>query len=231
MQLIDVVIDSKSVNTDSFYTYKAEDDVKVGTRLIVPFARRKKGVTAYCVGTGISTELDPSKIREVEEADYTRSLNDEMIDTAMWMRKRYGIKYIDGIKMFGTEGKRELKRKEESASETEDPGYTLTEEQQRASERICASIESSKHSTFLIKGVTNSGKTEVYLQACAKALSMGKTAIILLPEIALAMQVAERFKARFGEDSVAMLHSRLKTSERHSEWLSSKPKLKAETLL
>lgn len=219
MQLIDVVIDSKSANTDTFYTYKADDDVKVGTRLTVPFANRKKGVTAYCVGTGISSKLDPSKIKEVEEADYTRSLNDEMIDTAIWMRKRYGVKYIDGIKMFGTEGKREPKQKELAGPDPNAPSYELTEEQQNAADKICSSIEAGKSGAFLIKGVTNSGKTEVYISSCEKALSMGKTAIILLPEIALAMQVAERFKARFGEDSVAMLHSRLKTSERLSEWL------------
>jgi primosomal protein N' (replication factor Y) len=70
---------------------------------------------------------------------------------------------------------------------------------------------------FLLHGVTGSGKTEVYLQAVAAALAAGRTAIVLVPEIALTPQVLWRFQARFG-DVVAVLHSALGTGERHDEW-------------
>jgi primosomal protein N' (replication factor Y) len=72
-------------------------------------------------------------------------------------------------------------------------------------------------SVLLLHGVTGSGKTEVYLQAIAGALSRGLTAIVLVPEIALTPQTVERFVARFGE-SVAVLHSHLTDGERHDEW-------------
>ncbi len=71
---------------------------------------------------------------------------------------------------------------------------------------------------FLLHGVTGSGKTEVYLHAVAQALRQGRTAIVLVPEIALTPQVLWRFQARFG-DIVAVLHSALSVGERHDEWL------------
>ena len=77
-------------------------------------------------------------------------------------------------------------------------------------------------STFLLHGVTGSGKTEVYLQAIAHALRQGKGAIVLVPEISLTPQTVERFKARFSSGPlrtlVAVLHSHLSTGERHDEW-------------
>jgi primosomal protein N' (replication factor Y) len=72
--------------------------------------------------------------------------------------------------------------------------------------------------TFLLHGVTGSGKTEVYLQAIARAREAGLGALVLVPEIALTPQLAGRFRARFGGD-VALLHSGLSDAERHAEWL------------
>ncbi|HLZ54951.1 MAG TPA: primosomal protein N' [Verrucomicrobiae bacterium] len=81
---------------------------------------------------------------------------------------------------------------------------------------------SGKASTFLLYGVTGSGKTEVYLQALAHALEQGKGAIVLVPEISLTPQTVERFKARFSsgrlQTLVAVLHSHLSAGERHDEW-------------
>src|SRR4051812_35260266 len=71
---------------------------------------------------------------------------------------------------------------------------------------------------LLLHGVTGSGKTEVYLQAVSAALERGRSAIVLVPEIALTPQTAGRFERRFG-DEVAILHSKLSAGERHDEWL------------
>ena len=94
----------------------------------------------------------------------------------------------------------------------------LNPEQAKAVEKINA--ESGKF--FLLHGVTGSGKTEVYLQAIARALEGGKGAIVLVPEISLTPQTVERFKARFSsgplQTLVAVLHSHLSTGERHDEW-------------
>ena len=219
MQYIDVIIDNKSIYTDTRYTYSAPDEVTVGSRLTVPFAGRKKDVDAYCVAAGISPGIDPSKIKEISGFDEARSLNAEMTETAIWMRKRYGVKYIDALKMFGIDGKREKKIPPAGPLEASPAPYELTKEQSEAARRICEAVGSGSSSAFLIKGVTNSGKTEVYMKAVEEALRLGKTAIVLLPEIALASQVADRFRVRFGSAAIATLHSRLKKSERLSEWL------------
>ncbi len=78
-------------------------------------------------------------------------------------------------------------------------------------------IIKSKKQKFLIKGVTGSGKTEVYMHLVSKMLDMGKDSIILVPEIALTPQMIERFKGRFGSD-VAVFHSRLSQGERFDQW-------------
>jgi len=83
-------------------------------------------------------------------------------------------------------------------------------------------LSHASSSTFLLHGVTGSGKTEVYLQAIAHALEQGKGAIVLVPEISLTPQTVERFKARFSsgplQTLVAVLHSHLSSGERHDEW-------------
>lgn len=85
---------------------------------------------------------------------------------------------------------------------------------------ICAvtdTVEKGRHQTFLLHGVTGSGKTEVFLQCIETVIKRGKSAIVLVPEIALTPQTVERFVSRFGE-RVAILHSRLSLGERHDEY-------------
>lgn len=98
----------------------------------------------------------------------------------------------------------------------------LNPEQIRALEAITASMDRDEAKTFLLHGVTGSGKTEVYLQGIAHALRQGKGAIVLVPEISLTPQTVERFKARFSsgplQTLVAVLHSHLSAGERHDEW-------------
>ena len=92
----------------------------------------------------------------------------------------------------------------------------LNPEQKEACEAVVGAI-GKKHPPFLLQGITGSGKTEVYLQIIQGALDMGKTAIVLVPEISLTPQMTERFIARFG-DKVAILHSGLSNGEKYDEW-------------
>lgn len=79
----------------------------------------------------------------------------------------------------------------------------------------------SNDNLFLLKGVTGSGKTEVYMRMVEDALNKGKSAIVLVPEISLTPQMIERFKGRFGKD-VALFHSKLSDGERFDEWFRVK---------
>ena len=93
----------------------------------------------------------------------------------------------------------------------------LTAEQTQATNAVDQAIDEKKAATFLLEGVTGSGKTEVYLQIIQHALAQGKSALMLVPEISLTPQIVRQFKARFG-DQVALLHSALSDGERYDEW-------------
>ncbi|GAA0352177.1 primosomal protein N' [Alkalibacterium iburiense] len=93
----------------------------------------------------------------------------------------------------------------------------LTAEQSHAFNQINQAIQDKRSEVFLLKGITGSGKTEVYLQAIAEVLDKGLGALMLVPEIALTPQMVHRFKSRFGEN-VAVLHSGLSEGEKYDEW-------------
>ncbi|MEP4047501.1 MAG: primosomal protein N', partial [Luteolibacter sp.] len=130
-----------------------------------------------------------------------------------------------GLLKISTE---EIRRNPEAAEEIiPSQPLNLNDQQQEAFELISQSLLTS-HSAlgteakrpFLLLGVTGSGKTEVYLQAAQAALDLGKTVLVLVPEIALTPQTVRRFKSRFSHltDQVAVLHSNLSQGERFDEW-------------
>lgn len=100
---------------------------------------------------------------------------------------------------------------------TPDQAPALNPAQRAAVDAIESSVQQGLSRGFLLDGVTASGKTEVYLHASAHALSLGKSVIILVPEIALTPQLVGRFRARLG-DSIAVLHSGLSEAQRLSMW-------------
>ena len=93
---------------------------------------------------------------------------------------------------------------------------TLTAQQQEVLARLLPAVEAGK-GAFLLYGVTGSGKTEVFIRAVRRCAQLGRTAIVLVPEIALTPQMVMWFRSRFGEDA-AVLHSRLSPGERYDEW-------------
>ncbi|HTM44105.1 MAG TPA: primosomal protein N' [Polyangiaceae bacterium] len=92
-----------------------------------------------------------------------------------------------------------------------------TEAQRAALAEILETMQAGTAATFLLHGVTGSGKTEIYLNATARCLEMGRSAIVLVPEIALTPQLVQRFKSRLG-DQIAVLHSGLSPRERRLMW-------------
>lgn len=93
----------------------------------------------------------------------------------------------------------------------------LTSYQQHAVDEVLDAFRTGSDTTFLLHGITGSGKTEVYLRSIEEVLSTGKEAIVLVPEISLTPQMTSRFKERFG-DQVAVMHSALSAGEKYDEW-------------
>lgn len=94
----------------------------------------------------------------------------------------------------------------------------LNYEQQKAFEQINASLQFNEYEEFLLFGVTGSGKTEIYIQLIEESLKLGKDSIMLVPEISLTPQTVNRFLSRFGEEKIAVLHSKLSVGERYDQW-------------
>ena len=102
--------------------------------------------------------------------------------------------------------------------------FQLNPEQQVAFDRVKEeAIDTETSKVYLLEGVTGSGKTEVYLQWIGEVIEKGKSAMMLVPEIALTPQMVDRFKSRFG-DRVAVLHSGLSVGEKYDEWRKIKNK-------
>lgn len=98
----------------------------------------------------------------------------------------------------------------------------LNDEQQNAYTAVENALDDMMNSEFLLFGVTGSGKTEVYLQLIEKVLDMGKTSVMLVPEISLTPQTVDRFISRFGQEKIAVLHSKLSVGERYDQWYKIK---------
>ena len=97
------------------------------------------------------------------------------------------------------------------------PPSLLTEDQESALQKITVALKANKFSPFLLHGVTGSGKTEVYLRAIEEAVSQGRQALLLVPEISLTGQLVAYFRSRI-QYPMAVLHSGLSAGERYDEW-------------
>lgn len=222
MIYINAAIDNKSKYTDSLFTYKAPDCIETGDLVIVPFGKNNNEKTAVVCEIAVKPDCPEEKIKEIAYIKEKGFLTEEMVKTALWMKQRYGIKYHDAFRCFIPGGKPPRPGKEKTPYKDVESSYTepekLTQEQQQACDTISEAIHSGRQESFLIHGVTSSGKTQVYMEAIAEALNMGRSSIMLVPEISLTKQIIENFAGRFGKNNVAVLHSKLTPRERHDEW-------------
>ncbi len=223
MKYADVIIDNNSDQTDNFYTYGCMDDsVSPGHQVTVPFAKGNKEVSAYVFRVYDTLETEIKSLKYIIKINEEFRLTPELLDTCIWMKKRYLCKYIDAIKCVVPSGSR-AKRRKTGIAYGDDFGETkgipeLTSEQSDALNSMLPAVRENKHEAFLIHGVTSSGKTEVYMRLITECVAHGRAAIVLVPEIALTTQLIERFIGRFGAVNIAVLHSRLTSGQRFDEW-------------
>jgi primosomal protein N' (replication factor Y) len=196
------------------YTYEVPEDVEKGAVVAVRFGRaRRRGVV---VETDV--EAPPGVVVAPVEAVLHR-LPPALVDLALWVADYYGSTAARALELVAPV--RPARRTERPAPGERDslPGEAEPEEltaSQRAAVARIVSLLDGGGGHVLLAGATGSGKTEVYLQACAAVLERGLGAIVLVPEIGLTPQAAGRFRARFGE-GVAILHSGLSDAERRDE--------------
>ncbi len=193
------------------FTYEVGDDVRVGAIVRVPFGRsRARGIVTELVASppeGVETRPVEGVVGEVPEL---------LVQLALWLAEYYGSTPARALALVAPETPKRRKEQsppaERQSLSAEPAPSKLSEPQEAALARLLAGAPGN----FLLHGATGSGKTEVYLQACAAMLERGLGSIILVPEIALAPQTVGRVRARFG-DRVAILHSGLTVAERRDE--------------
>jgi primosomal protein N' (replication factor Y) (superfamily II helicase) len=194
------------------FTYLA-DGLEKGSVVSVHFGRaRRRGVVV-----GLEDEAPP----EVEPVAVERvlgSVSPALVDLALWLADYYGSTPARALALVAPEARARRagakRRAGPKALPAESAPENLTSEQEVALEKIVGALGTG--GSFLLCGATGSGKTEVYLRACAEALARGLGAIVLVPEIALTPQALGRFTARF-PGQVAVLHSAMTGAERRDE--------------
>lgn len=227
MKYVDLIVDNKSDMTDRTYTYGCQlDDVEVGSKVYVHFAKGKRERAAYVVAIHDTLEKQFSNLKHVLSVDPDVALSPEMMETCGWMQRRYLCRFIDAIHLFAPAGSPSKKKKRKDPLEEagmdkevskEGSIEKLTLEQQQVLDDI-DKASSEKQRLFLLHGITGSGKTEVYMRLIEKCVEEGKTAIMMVPEISLTKQIIDRFAERFGENVLAVLHSGLTKGQRYDQW-------------
>jgi len=199
-------------------------EVGIGSMLVVPFARRQ--VLGVVVGMSERSEIAEEKLLAPLRA-LELGVPVELVALAQWVAVEYCSTIARALTLVLPPGaarrlsgrkRRKVVRSEHlpvGARRPQPP--RLTPAQEAALGALGGALRSRRFEQTLLRGVTGSGKTEVYLRAAAGAMEQGRGAIVLVPEIALTPQIVGRFRERFG-DTVAVLHSRLRPGERYEEW-------------
>ena len=194
------------------FTYEVPDDVGCGAVVSVPFGRSR--VRGVVVSTG---EPPPAGVEAAPIAAVLDELPPALVELALWLARYYGSTPARALELVAPRRRaRRGEPRETPAGLVGEPAPAeLTPEQSAAVASIVAAMDAGG-GRYLLYGATGSGKTEVYLQACAAALERGLGAIVLVPEIALTPQAVGRFRARFGT-RIALLHSGLTEAARRDE--------------
>lgn len=217
----DPVIDEDDINLIEFLREKTLCKYIDAFRLLIPVgimkgAKAKKKKVIVLKNEDLSNIKNPDGYKKIVEffktnsGKYTKSelINDHSIS-------QYKLNKLIENEVLSIEEESVFRYNDRVYNK--DSAKTLTIEQ----ENIVREYINSDDTMFLLKGVTGSGKTEVYMKLVERVLLEGKSAIILVPEIALTPQMIERFKGRFGVN-VALFHSKLSDGERFDEWFRVK---------
>jgi len=193
------------------FTYEVPEGVGVGAVVRIPFGRsRARGLVTALV------ESPPPGVEARPVESIVGEIPATLVELALWLADYYGSTPARALALVAPETPKRRKEQappaERQALPGEQPPAALSDAQAAAIARIV----DGGPGNLLLYGATGSGKTEVYLHACAAMLERGFGAIILVPEIALAPQTVGRVRARFG-DRVAILHSGLTDAERRDE--------------
>lgn len=197
-----------------WYRNAEEPQASVGCRIEASLGRSVRG--GYVVETSATCPIDIALLKPlIKVVDIEPLFTPRILELAEWVSKMYFCSLGEALGLILPSGKRESPQPTTEIEDFQigDKALALTEEQKLALEGIMA----KEDGTTYLYGPTGTGKTEVFLQAAERSLSIGRSVIYLVPEIALTGQVIRQARKRFG-DACAVIHSRLNPSRKLSEW-------------
>ena len=199
-----------------------KEKLRVGARVYV-FVRTRR-LIGYVVG--FSEEKAIEDVRDIDAVvDEAPILSAEFLELTRWMSDYYLCSWGQAIEAVlpaaFKKGKFLMKSRSRQATEGAEvvnpEALRLTPHQKNAFEQILQKIKAKEPATFLLHGITGSGKTEVYMHLIGELLKEPRGSIVLVPEISLTPQTVDRFYSRFG-NCLAVIHSRLSQGRRVEEW-------------
>ncbi|MGA2655750.1 MAG: primosomal protein N', partial [Gammaproteobacteria bacterium] len=199
------------------FDYIAQKPAAIGARICVPFGRRQ--LVGILIEMTDHSEVAPEKLKPIISVlDSASIFTPATFSLCQWSSQYYhhpiGEVFAAAMPALLRQAKPLSLPQHEVMPKNITPSLTLNNEQQQALDQINSA---QGFCTFLLEGVTGSGKTEVYLQAIDKILQQNAQALVLIPEISLTPQTVSRFTARFNVP-IAVLHSNLNDKERAQAW-------------
>lgn len=203
----------------------------IGKRVLAPFGKGKN-LVGYVVGETAETPSFPTKaiLAWLDEKPF---IDAALLDLARWLSDRYLCSLGEALacampphlappkrvpKNHAMEGDSMIGRTAVRPYNSHESPISLSAEQTRALDQLLAAVERKEFRPFLLHGITDSGKTELYVRTIARAFEQGRQALFLLPEIALTPPFIEKLQSRFPNQGVALWHSGITASERFRIW-------------
>jgi len=198
------------------------DSACPGMRAVVPFGRGNKKTEAVILS--ITDETPGDKLKSIESfPDEEPVFSKENLKLALWMSDRFFCTVFDALRAMhpsSVHAKKKTSTKKDEVIHSDLISLDrikLNSQQKSAYDQLTVLLKSDKPEAALLYGVTGSGKTIIYIKLIETAISMGKSAIVLVPEIALTPQTVAAFSSYFG-NSVTVIHSLLGTRQRREKW-------------
>ena len=195
-------------SSDNLLTYSSETPLKIGQIVEIPLGRQST------IGIVVKNTTQPDfDTKLITKIIYEQPLPKKLVDTLFWLSSYYRCPLSTVIQAALPRGITKNRR----GKLPEAPNITPIDNPLNSAQRAAIrAIEENPANTILLHGITGSGKTNIYIELCARTLAKNQSAILLVPEIALTSQLVRNFQQHF--KNITLLHSNLTESLRHQLW-------------
>ncbi len=195
-------------SSDNLLTYSSETPLKIGQIVEIPLGRQST------IGIVVKNTTQPDfDTKSITKIIYEQPLPKKLVDALFWLSSYYRCPLSTVIQAALPRGITKNRR----GKLPEDPNITPIDNPLNSAQRAAIkAIEENPANTILLHGITGSGKTNIYIELCARTLAKNQSVILLVPEIALTSQLVRNFQQHF--KNITLLHSNLTESLRHQLW-------------